>query len=330
MSKLVESRSGILVKAEGLSKFFPLSSGVFGKVTAEVRAVNSVNMEIRKGKTLGLVGESGCGKSTIGKLLIRLLEPTEGRVWFDDYDLGRVKARDMLKLRKRMQIVFQDPYSSLNPRMTIGNMLEEPMAAHGMTNRKEREEKAKELLNIVGLKPFHMRRYPHEFSGGERQRISIARALTLDPEFIVCDEPISALDVSIQSQILNLLNRLKRELSLTYLFISHDLSVVRYIADRIVVMYLGRFVELTDKETLFKDPLHPYTQALLSAVPIPDPERRKQRIILKGDAPNPVDVPPGCPFHERCGYAEEVCRQQLPNWREIHPGHFVSCHIVKN
>ncbi len=322
----------VLVKVENLKKYFPITRGiVFQKEIGAVRAVDDISFEIHRGETLGLVGESGCGKSTTGRTIIQLYRPTSGKVYYQDRDLTDLKGGDLRHLRRNMQIIFQDPYASLDPRMTVGNIIAEPLEIHGIgKSKKERRERVKELLRLVGLNPYFINRYPHEFSGGQRQRIGVARALALEPEFIVCDEPISALDVSIQAQVVNLLEELQNSLGLTYLFIAHDLSMVRHISDRTAVMYLGKIVELAEREELYNNPLHPYTQALLSAVPIPDPvaERNRQRVILEGDVPSPANPPPGCNFHPRCPIAEEICRAEEPEWREILPDHWVACHLV--
>jgi len=322
----------VLVKVENLKKYFPITRGiVFQKEIGAVRAVDDISFEIHRGETLGLVGESGCGKSTTGRTIIQLYRPTSGKVYYQDQDLSDLKGGDLRHLRRNMQIIFQDPYASLDPRMTVGNIIAEPLEIHGIgKSKKERRERVKELLRLVGLNPYFINRYPHEFSGGQRQRIGVARALALEPEFIVCDEPISALDVSIQAQVVNLLEELQEELGLTYLFIAHDLSMVRHISDRTAVMYLGKLVELAEREELYNNPLHPYTQALLSAVPIPDPvaERNRQRVILEGDVPSPANPPPGCNFHPRCPIAVEICRQAEPEWREVIPDHWVACHLV--
>ncbi|RLE32587.1 peptide ABC transporter ATP-binding protein, partial [Candidatus Acetothermia bacterium] len=302
----VSLREGVLLEVRGLKKYFPVRRGVFRRIVGWVKAVDDVDFFIQEGETLGLVGESGCGKTTTGRTILRLIEPTAGEILFRSQRLGRVvdiakmKPREMKPLRREMQIIFQDPYSSLNPRMTVGDIVGEPLVVHRVARGKEKERRVAELLQAVGLKPEHMRRYPHEFSGGQRQRIGIARALALDPQLIVCDEPVSALDVSIQAQVLNLLEDLQDEFHLTYLFIAHDLSVVKHISDRVAVMYLGKIVELAETEELFTHPMHPYTEALLSAVPIPDPDYKKERILLQGDVPSPINPPSGCYFHPRC------------------------------
>ena len=328
----MKNNNEVLVKVEHLKKYFPITRGiVFQKEIGAVRAVDDISFEIHRGETLGLVGESGCGKSTTGRTIIQLYRPTSGKVYYQDRDLSTLKGRDLRHLRRNMQIIFQDPYASLDPRMTVGNIIAEPLEIHGIgKSKKERRERVKELLRLVGLNPYFINRYPHEFSGGQRQRIGVARALALEPEFIVCDEPISALDVSIQAQVVNLLEELQDSLGLTYLFIAHDLSMVRHISDRTAVMYLGKIVELAEREELYNNPLHPYTQALLSAVPIPDPvaERNRQRVILEGDVPSPANPPPGCNFHPRCPIAVEICRQEEPEWREVIPDHWVACHLV--
>lgn len=322
------TNADVLVRVENIKKYFPISKGAFGRVTGYVRAVDGVTFDIRKGESFGLVGESGCGKTTTGRAILRLVELTAGRVFFDGQDLAQVDDVEMRKLRRRMQIVFQDPYSSLNPRMNVGAALVEPLTAHGIGAPAERLEKAKALLAQVGLRPFHLNRYPHEFSGGQRQRIVIARALSVDPEFIVCDEPVSALDVSIQSQILNLLKELQAKFGLTYLFVAHNLAVVRYISDRVGVMYLGKMVELADEREIYNHPVHPYTKALLAAVPGGDSGFERDKHILAGDVPSPANPPPGCSFHTRCPVARPDCKEVVPEWREIGPRHYVACHLA--
>ena len=326
------SNDNVLLRVEHLTKHFPITRGiVIQRQVGAVQAVDDVSFDIHEGETLGLVGESGCGKSTTGRTILQLYRPTSGKVYYQDKDLTIMKSEELRQLRKFMQIIFQDPYASLNPRLTVGGIVGEPLEVHGIEkNRKKRRERVQELLRLVGLNPYFINRYPHEFSGGQRQRIGVARALALNPEFIVCDEPISALDVSIQAQVVNLLEELQDKLGLTYLFIAHDLSMVRHISNRTAVMYLGKIVELADREELYNHPLHPYTQALLSAVPVPDPivEKKRQRIILKGDVPSPADPPSGCRFHPRCPLAQEICSEVEPEWREAGPRHWVACHLV--
>ena len=320
----------ILLKVENLKMHFPIFAGVFRRQVGAVKAVDGVSFEIKKGETLGLVGESGCGKSTTGRAILQLYEPTDGNIYFGDVDLVSLSSEQMRRLRSEMQMIFQDAYSSLNPRMQIGDIIKEPMMIFNTANGKEADERVDYLLEVVGLDKRYRDRYPHEFSGGQRQRIGVARALALNPQLIVLDEPISALDVSVQAQVINLFEDLQEQFDLTYLFIAHDLSVVRHISDRVAVMYLGRFTELTDKDTLYEHPLHPYTQGLLSAVPIPDPvvEEQRQRIILEGDVPSPANPPSGCNFRTRCPLADSICAEQQPEWREVHPGHFVACHAT--
>ena len=317
-----------LLQVEGLVKHFPVRKGILGRVQGAVRAVDGVSFDLAPGETLGVVGESGCGKSTLGRLVLRLIEPSAGSIRFGGQDLGSLDAGALRARRRAMQIIFQDPYSSLNPRMTVGQTLAEPLRLHGLHAGSE-TRRVEELLETVGLAARHARRYPHEFSGGQRQRIGIARALALNPKFIVCDEPIAALDVSIQAQVVNLLEGLQERLGLTYLFISHDLSMVRHIADRVAVMYLGRIVELASRDALYEKPLHPYAQALLSAVPEPDPriESRRQRIVLTGDVPSPSRPPPGCAFSTRCPQAMPHCRVAAPVLTEVEPGRQVACHL---
>ncbi|MGA9531725.1 MAG: dipeptide ABC transporter ATP-binding protein [Anaerolineales bacterium] len=328
---MTDGDNNVLLRVENLKKHFPITRGIiFQKQVGAVRAVDGISFDIHNGETLGLVGESGCGKSTTGRTILKLHEPTAGSVYFRGHDLANLKADEMRHYRRNMQIIFQDPYASLNPRMTVGRIVGEPLEVHDIGTPKERKERVQELLKLVGLNPYFINRYPHEFSGGQRQRIGVARALALEPEFIVCDEPISALDVSIQAQVVNLLQELQEDMGLTYLFIAHDLSMVRHISDRIAVMYLGKMMELAPRDELYNNPLHPYTQALLSAVPIPDPrkERKRQRIILEGDVPSPVNPPSGCRFHTRCPLAVEMCKHVVPEWRQVSPGHWVYCHLV--
>jgi len=325
------SENNTLVRVDKLVKHFPISRGVvFQKQVGAVKAVDEISFEIKKGETLGLVGESGCGKTTTGRTILQLHKPTSGDVYFRDIKLTEASDGKLRELRRDMQIIFQDPYASLNPRMTVGRIIAEPLDVHNIGTPTERKERVQELLRLVGLNPYFVNRYPHEFSGGQRQRIGVARALALKPEFIVCDEPISALDVSIQAQVVNLLEDLQEELGLTYLFIAHDLSMVRHISNRIAVMYLGKIVELADRDALFANTLHPYSIALLSAVPLHNPaaERERKRIILLGDVPSPANPPSGCRFHTRCPIAEKRCEVEDPEFREYEKDHWVSCHFV--
>jgi peptide/nickel transport system ATP-binding protein/oligopeptide transport system ATP-binding protein len=317
------------VEIRDLVKYFPMKSGLMRRTTGHVKAVDKVSLLIEKGETLGLVGESGCGKSTLGRLLVRLLDPTSGHIFFDGKDLATLEGKALQSLRSKVQIIFQDPYSSLDPRTPVGNSIGEGLLVHGVSDAGERHQRVADMLRLVGLRPSHAQRFPHEFSGGQRQRIGIARALVLRPEFVVCDEPVSALDVSVQAQVLNLLKELQNELDLTLLFISHNLAVVEHISDRVAVMYLGRVVEITDRDTLYEQPLHPYTRALLSAVPIPEPGRRRERMVLQGDVPSPLNPPSGCSFHPRCPIAASICSEQEPELRpsEADPGHLASCHL---
>jgi peptide/nickel transport system ATP-binding protein len=327
MSRLDES---VLIRAENLTKHFPVRLGAFGEHAAIVHALDGVSFDIHKGETLGLVGESGCGKSTAGLTILQLHRPTAGKVYYQDIDLTRLKEKQLRPIRQKMQIIFQDPYSTLNPRMTVGAAITEPVRVHNLAPKGRIQARVAELLSDVGLNANYARRYPHEFSGGQRQRICIARALACEPEFIVCDEPISALDVSIRAQILNLLEDLQEKYGLTYLFIAHDLAVVRHISDRVAVMYLGQLAEMAPKEELFENPLHPYTQALLSAVPVPNPkqERERRRTVLVGDVPSAIEPPNGCRFHPRCPSASEPCAEVVPEWHQVGPGHWVACHTV--
>jgi len=321
-------KNGYLVEVENLKKYFPIRKGVFSRVSNYVRAVDGVSFSVEKGETLGLVGESGCGKTTTGKCILRLIEPTEGKIIFKDKNVGDLSNEELREMRRNMQIIFQDPYGSLNPRMTVKDIVGRSLSVYNLVQgEKQKEERVSQLLKIVGLKKEHMGRYPHEFSGGQRQRIGIARALALNPEFVVCDEAVSALDVSIQAQVINLLKQLQEKFNLTYLFISHDLSVVRYISDRIAVMYLGKIVELANWDEIYFSPLHPYTKALLSAIPIPDTRVKRERIILQGDVPSPINPPSGCRFHPRCPYAKPECSQSEPELKDAGGGHYVACHL---
>lgn len=318
-----------LIEVQDIKKYFPIEGGFLRKTIGYVRAVDGVSLSIKKGETLGLVGESGCGKSTMGRVILRLLDATSGQVIYKGKDLNTCSEKEMRKLRKNLQIVFQDPYGSLNPRKTVLDIIGGGLKNHGITDRKEREERVVKIMDAVGLSPTAMRKYPHEFSGGQRQRISLARALVLEPEFIVCDEPVSALDVSIQAQIINLMEDLQQEFNLTYLFIAHDLSVVRHISDRIAVMYLGKIVEIAPEEELFSNPVHPYTTALLSAVPVPNPKmRHKERILLEGDVPSPANPPTGCRFHTRCAACKDICMEEEPTFKEVGAEHYVACHLA--
>ena len=320
-----------LIRIENLTKHFNLKNSIipFG-LSPVVKAVDNISFDIYRNETLGLVGESGCGKSTLGRVILRLIEPTSGSVYYEDTNVNLLKPEELRRFRTKMQIVFQDSYSSLNPRLKVGEIVAEPMTIHTDKSNREIRNHTRELLSLVGLKPAHADRFPHEFSGGQRQRINIARTLALYPSFIVCDEPISALDVSIQAQVVNLLNDLQEKLGITYLFIAHDLSMVKHISDRIAVMYLGRIMELASSRDLFINPLHPYTQSLISAIPILDPkkERLRKPIVLEGEVPSPVNPPPGCVFHTRCPVSDEICSQEVPEYREINPDHFVSCHFA--
>ncbi len=316
-----------LIQVKNLKKHFPIQSGFLKKTVGHVKACDGVSFDIMPGETLSLVGESGCGKSTTGRAVLRLHEPTSGEIYYKGKDITHLPKKEMVSLRTEMQIIFQDPYSSLNPRMTVAEMIKEPLIQHGMYKKgKALDDRVKEIIRMCGLDDYHVNRYPHEFSGGQRQRIGIARALALEPSFVVADEPVSALDVSIQSQVINLMKELQNKMGLSYLFISHDLSVVRHISDRIGVMYLGSLVELADKKELFASPRHPYTHALLSAIPQPDPTRKIERILLKGDIPSPANPPSGCKFHTRCPHARELCSESIPEFKDIGDSHFVACH----
>ena len=328
---MTANNNEVLLHVDNLMMHFPIYRGVFQRQVGAVRAVDGVSFDVKKGETLGLVGESGCGKSTTGRTILQLYKPTAGKVEFEGSNLVTLKRENMRLMRRKMQMIFQDPYASLNPRMTVGQLVAEPMMVHNVATGEEINKRVEQLLELVKLNPAFSTRYPHEFSGGQRQRIGVARALALNPSFIICDEPISALDVSIQAQVVNLLEELQSQFGLTYLFIAHDLSMVRHISDRVAVMYLGVIVELAEREELYNNPLHPYTQALLSAVPIPDPiaDAKRKRVILEGDVPSPANPPSGCRFRTRCPIAQAQCADSRPEFREARPGHFVACHLVK-
>ncbi len=319
-----------LLEVQNLKTYFPVRAGLLQRVVGWVKAVDDVSFKVYEGETLGLVGESGCGKTTVGRSILRLIEPNAGRVLFEGQDVLRLRGRELKALRRNMQIIFQDPYGSLDPRLPIGESIIEGLHIHGIGTPQERYQLMLDILRKVGLESYHARRYPHEFSGGQRQRIGIARALALRPKFIVCDEPVSALDVSIQSQVLNLLKDLQQEFGLTYLFIAHNLSVVEHISDRVAVMYLGKMVEIAPRQEIFRSPLHPYTKALLSAIPIPKPKVQRDRIILKGDVPSPLNPPRGCRFHPRCPWAKDICSQEEPPLREVSPGHYAACWLIES
>ena len=331
MSNMNANNNETLLKVDDLVMHFPIYRGVIQRQVGAVRAVDGVSFNIKRGETLGLVGESGCGKSTTGRTILQLYRPTSGSVHFEDVDLVRLKGEGLRKMRRKMQMIFQDPYASLNPRMTVADIVAEPLTVHNVAKGREIQDRVQHLLELVNLNPSFASRYPHEFSGGQRQRIGVARALALQPSFIICDEPISALDVSIQAQVVNLLEELQEQFNLTYLFIAHDLSMVKHISDRVAVMYLGVIVELATRDELYSKPLHPYTQALLSAVPIPDPiaDAKRKRVILQGDVPSPANPPSGCRFRTRCPIAEAVCAETRPEFREIKPGHFVACFFAE-
>ncbi len=320
-----------ILRVENLKKHFPIMRGLIRRQVGAVKAVDGVSFDIYKGETLGLVGESGCGKSTTGRVILQLYPATAGSIIFEGQELTELSSEELRRIRPRMQMIFQDPHASLNPRMTVGTIISEPLLEHVSSSGSQRKARVEELLELVGLNPDYTNRYPHEFSGGQRQRIGIARALALNPEFIICDEPIAALDVSIQAQVVNLLEDLQSEFGLTYLFISHDLSMIRHIANRVAVMYLGKIMELAMRDELYESPLHPYTQALLSAVPAPDPklEQKREGVVLTGDVPSPANPPPGCPFNTRCPIAVERCSQEEPEWRELRSNHWVACHLAE-
>jgi oligopeptide transport system ATP-binding protein len=320
--------SELLLEVNGLKKYFPITGGIFGRKQGEVKAVDDVSFFVRKGETLGIVGESGCGKSTTGRLLMRLIEASDGRILFEDKEITSMSKAELRRTRRDIQMVFQDPYASLNPRHSIQQILEEPLIVHGIGTKEERKKRVQEMLEVVGLSSYHARRYPHQFSGGQRQRIGIAKALMTKPKLIIADEPVSALDVSIQAQVLNLMKDIQNEFNLTYIFIAHDLGVVRHISDRVGVMYLGRLIELADSEELYENPLHPYTKALLSAVPIPDPDIQRETILIEGELPSPANPPSGCAFHTRCAQCMDICKTTRPVERNMN-GHFVACHLYE-
>jgi oligopeptide transport system ATP-binding protein len=321
--------SELLLEVNGLKKYFPITSGIFGRKQGEVKAVDDVSFFVKKGETLGIVGESGCGKSTTGRLLMRLIEASEGKICFEDREITSMSKAELRRTRRDIQMVFQDPYASLNPRHSVEKILEEPLIVHGICSKGERKKRVKEMLNIVGLSSYHARRYPHQFSGGQRQRIGIAKALMTKPKLIIADEPVSALDVSIQAQILNLMKDIQNEFQLTYIFIAHDLGVVRHISNRVGVMYLGRLIELTNCDELYDDPKHPYTKALLSAVPIPDPDVKREIITISGELPSPSNPPSGCAFHTRCSVCIDICKTKRPEYRSL-DGHYVACHLYND
>lgn len=325
---MADSMSNYLLEVNNVSKYFPIMGGIIPRAVDNLKAVDGVDFKLKKGKTLGIVGESGCGKSTLGRVILRLLEPTGGEILFKEENIFDKPLSDFRALRREMQIIFQDPFASLNPRMPINTILGEPFRVHGICHGSERKERIESLIKLVGLDTYHLGKYPHEFSGGQQQRVGIARALALNPELIVCDEPVSALDVSIQSQILNLLRELQEKLQLTFVFISHDLSVVKHISDTIGVMYLGKIIELAPEKELFKNPLHPYTQALLSAIPIPNPKIKRERIILSGDVPSPVNLPTGCRFHNRCPLKMDICKESEPAFIEVGSEHMAACYLL--